>query len=375
MSSEHVRQLLELWKGEYGWMAQVFGVVLLTLILGFIVRRTLKRLIERTRETKNILDDVLFEALLGPSRGLVWVVGIAFAAHIVGRRTEAAIFDAVSTLREIGIVAMLMWFALRVVKLYESAYIKQKEAAGLQVDRTLVTAIGKLVRMAVFITSVLIVLQTMGINVAGLLAFGGIGGIAVGFAARDIIANLFGGLTVYLDRPFAVGEWIRSPDREIEGTVEEIGWRRTLIRTFDLRPLYVPNAVFTTISVENPSRMLNRRIHEKIGVRYDDVARIPGILNDVRKYLQESPDIDQSRTLMVNFNEFGASSLDFFIYTFTRTRVWAEYHMVKEKVLLDIAAIIARHGAEVAFPTTTVHVPNEIKLADLGAAPPAAASD
>jgi len=169
---------------------------------------------------------------------------------------------------------------------------------------------------------------------------------------------------VYLDRPFAVGDWIRSPDRDIEGTVEEIGWRRTVIRTFDLRPLYVPNAVFTTISVENPSRMLNRRIHEKIGVRYDDVAQIPGILNEVRTYLEESPDIDQSRTLMVNFNEFGASSLEFFIYTFTRTRVWAEYHMVKEKVLLDIAAIIARHGAEVAFPTTTVHVPNEIRLTE-----------
>ncbi len=364
MGSEHVQQLMQLWKGEYAWMAQVFLVVLLTMMAGFVVRQTLKGLLARTRETKNVVDDVLFEALLGPSRGLIWIIGITFAAHIVGRRTEATIFDAVDTIREVGIVAMLMWFALRFVKLYEKAYITRKEATGEHVDRTLVTAISKLVRMATFITAGLIILQTIGISISGLLAAGGVGGIAVGFAARDIIANLFGGLTVYLDRPFAVGDWIRSPDRDIEGTVEEIGWRRTVIRTFDLRPLYVPNAVFTTISVENPSRMLNRRIHEKIGVRYDDVAQVPGILNDVRTYLRESPDIDQSRTLMVNFNEFGASSLDFFIYTFTRTRVWAEYHMVKEKVLLDIAAIIARHGAEVAFPTTTVHVPNEIRLTE-----------
>jgi MscS family membrane protein len=117
----------------------------------------------------------------------------------------------------------------------------------------------------------------------------------------------------------------------------------------------VPNALFTTISVENPSRMLNRRIRETIGVRYDDVDRVPAILADVREYLQASPHIDQSVTLMVNFNSFGASSLDFFIYCFTRTTVWTEFHAVKEEILLHIAGIIAGHGAEVAFPTRTLH--------------------
>ena len=158
-------------------------------------------------------------------------------------------------------------------------------------------------------------------SLAGLLAFGGMGGIAVGLAARDLLANVFGGITIYLDRPFAVGDWIRSPDQDIEGTVEEVGWRRTLIRTFDKRPLYVPNAVFTTIAIENPSRMLNRRIKETIGIRYDDVSRVRAILDDVREYLQTSPLIDQSVTLMVNFDSFGPSSLDFFIYCFTRTVV------------------------------------------------------
>ncbi|MBI1396790.1 MAG: mechanosensitive ion channel [Betaproteobacteria bacterium] len=316
----------------------------------------------RAAQTKNIFDDVLAEALLGPSRTLVWIVGLAFATQIVGERTDAAILRAVGSVRDIGIIAMVMWFALRFVKLYEAAYIRHREAAGEVVDKTFVTAIGKLLRAAVVITAALVMLQTMGINIAGLLAFGGVGGIAVGLAARDIMANLFGGLTVYLDRPFAVGDWIRSPDREIEGTVEDIGWRRTVIRTFDLRPLYVPNAAFTTITVENPSRMLNRRIKETIGVRYDDAARIPAILNDVRKFLLESPDIDQSRTLMVNFDEFGASSMNFFIYAFTRTRVWTEFHMVKEQVMLRISDIIASHGAEIAFPTTTLHVPDGVHV-------------
>ena len=114
-------------------------------------------------------------------------------------------------------------------------------------------------------------------------------GIAVGFAAKDLLANFFGGLMVYLDRPFAIGDWIRSPDREIEGTVEEIGWRVTCIRTFDKRPIYVPNSVFTQVTVENPSRMLNRRIYETIGVRYDDAAKVRDIITDVSCRNNSSP--------------------------------------------------------------------------------------
>ena len=361
---EIIDKLSSAWGGDIAWMLQAFVVVLLTLILGAVVRRILKRLAKRAHDTDNMFDDVVLEALTGPSRALVWVLGISFAGEIVGAQTEAVIFTVIEMLRKVGIILVLMWFAVRFTKLYETRYIDSRTGRGEEVDVTLVHGMGKLLRAAVFVTTGLIILQTMGINVAGLLAFGGVGGIAVGLAARDLLANVFGGLTVYMDRPFAVGDWIRSPDREIEGTVEEIGWRRTAIRTFDKRLLYVPNAVFTSISVENPSRMSHRRIKETIGVRYDDMAKVPVILEDVRKYLNESPDIDQSQTLMVNLNEFGESSVNFFIYTFTRTTVWTEFHAVKEQVMLAISEIVERHGAEIAFPTTTVHVPDTIRLAE-----------
>ncbi|NKN80826.1 mechanosensitive ion channel family protein, partial [Weissella cibaria] len=136
------------------------------------------------------------------------------------------------------------------------------------------------------------------------------------------------GLMIYLDRPFAVGDWIRSPDKEIEGTVEYIGWRQTRIRTFDKRPLYVPNATFANISVENPSRMTHRRIYETIGLRYDDAAKVKPVVEAVREMLRNHPDIDSSQTLIVNFNAFGPSSLDFFVYCFTHTTNWIEYHRV-----------------------------------------------
>lgn len=202
-------------------------------------------------------------------------------------------------------------------------------------------------------------LQTIGVSISGILAFGGIGGIAVGFAAKDLLANFFGGLMVYLDRPFSVGDWVRSPDKEIEGTVEHIGWRQTRIRTFDKRPLYIPNATFSLISVENPSRMSHRRIYEKIGIRYDDVDALASIMNDIKAMLKTHQDIDSSQTMIVSFNEFGPSSLDFFVYTFTKTTNWIRFHEVKQDILLKIIDIIASHKAELAFPTQTLKVQTE----------------
>ena len=317
------------WSSEYGWVVQVFLVVLATLIVGAIVRRTVLHLIERTQATHNLIDDALVSALHGPARGLVWVVGLTSAAYLAGAQTEAVIFDALSAIRNIGVVGTLTWFLLRLIKGYEDCYIVEQRERGHLTDLTFVHAVGKLARASIAITAALVTLQTLGISIAGLLAFGGVGGIAVGLAARDVLANVFGGVTLYLDRPFSVGDWVRSPDQDIEGTVEHIGWRRTLLRTFDMRPLYVPNAAFTTISVENPSRMSHRRIYETIGVRYADIDRVPVILAEIRAYLIGSASIDTSQTLMVNFNQFGASSLDFFIYCFTHTTVWTEYHRIQ----------------------------------------------
>jgi MscS family membrane protein len=346
--------------GLQGWVVQVFVIVFLTLVLAFVLKRVLKRVQARLEETSSPWDDAFISALRRPAVTIVWIIGIAFAIQIIEDETRAAIFGAVEPLRDVGVIAAITWFLVRFIRIAEDNIIDAKEAKGETVDRTTIDAVAKLLRLSVMITAALVALQTLGFSVSGVLAFGGIGGIAVGFAARDLLANFFGGLMVYLDRPFAVGEWIRSPDRDIEGTVEEIGWRLTRIRTFDSRPLYVPNAVFTNIAVENPSRMQNRRIYETIGVRYDDAAMVGAIVKDVTELLKTHQDIQSDRTLMVNFTTFGPSSLDFFIYCFTRTAVWAEFHRVKQDVLLAILDIIEKHGAEVAFPTRTVHIPDMI---------------
>ena len=201
----------------------------------------------------------------------------------------------------------------------------------------------------------------MGYSISGVLAFGGMGGLVVGMAAKDLLSNLFGALMVYMDKPFKVGDWIRSPDKSIEGTVEAIGWRVTRIRTFDKRPLYVPNSLFTQIVVENPSRMSNRRIKETFALRYRDVDRVAGIIKAVRQMLEQHPDIDSQQTLIVNFDYFNNSSLDFFIYTFTKTTNWVLYHQIKQDVLLQVAEIVKQHQAEFAFPTRQLHIDSAVE--------------
>lgn len=341
--------------GETLWVAEVFGVVLGTLLLRFVMKLVLDRFARRLESTSNLYDDALLEAARRPLGWFIWIMGIALAAEMLAPHAQSDLFGYIDPIREVAVIFLLAWFAVRCIRFVES-HVADPSYRESPVDPATASAVGKLVRASVVITAVLICLQTLGFSVSGVLAFGGIGGIAVGFAARDLLANFFGALMIFLDRPFSVGDWIRSPDRNIEGTVEDIGWRLTRIRTFDARPLYVPNSVFTSISVETPSRMTNRRIYETIGVRYDDVAVVPMILQSIREMLRSHPAIDTERTLMVNFNAFGPSALDFFIYTFTRTTVWTEYHEIKEGVLLQVAQIIAAHGAEIAFPTQTLHI-------------------
>jgi len=340
------------------WINQVFVIVFITLLAAYLQRRVVKKIHQRLQKTKNPWDDTLIDAIRRPITALIWIIGISFAVSIIQMHAEVPIFNAIDPIRDVLIIAIIAWFLLRFIRAAEENIIKKERATS--IDETTVHAMGKLLRIAVAITSSLVILQTFGYSITGVLAFGGVGGIAVGFAAKDLLANLFGGLMIFLDRPFAIGDWIRSPDREIEGTVEDIGWRVTRIRTFDKRPLYVPNSVFTTVSVENPSRMLNRRIKETIGIRYDDAEKMDVIIKDVKQMLIDHVEIDNKQTMIVNFNAFAPSSLDFFIYTFTRTTEWIYFHEVKQDVLLKIEKIIRGHGAEIAFPTSTLHVPDGI---------------
>ncbi|MDE8603940.1 mechanosensitive ion channel family protein [Marinomonas sp. RSW2] len=364
MNWETMQVYLGLGDTKMHWVVRVFLVVLSTLIANFIATRILTRIDKQLEKTKTPWDNVLIHAAQKPIGVFIWLAGVTIAAEISGTEIDSKFSSLIHSIREVGVIIILTWFVLRCISESEKTLTNSSKITT-NVDYTTASAISKLLRASVVITSALVVLQTLGFSISGVLAFGGIGGIAVGFAAKDLLANFFGGLMVYLDRPFAIGDWIRSPDQNIEGTVEHIGWRQTRIRTFEKRPLYVPNSTFSLISVENPSRMTHRRLNEAIGVRYTDFNVLPTILADIKDMISKHEDIDSDQTYMVNFNQFGPSSLDFFIYAYTKTVDWRTFHNVKEDVLFKAMKIIESHNAEVAFPTHTVHMANNSKIASI----------
>jgi MscS family membrane protein len=327
-------------------------------MVNYFLRKFFDRMENKAKTTATQFDDLLIRTARQPVRIFVWIEGVLLAADVVRNVSNEPVFAVIDPIREVSFITIFAWFAVRVIRQGEAA-VQQPGVLKKPMDATTASALGKLFRLSVIITTALVVLQTLGFSISGILAFGGIGGIAIGFASKDLLSNFFGGLMIYLDQPFRVGDWVRSPDKDIEGTVEDIGWRLTCIRTFDKRPLYVPNSTFNSISVENPSRMTNRRIKETISLRYDDALKVGPVVADVKAMLQNHPDIDTNQTLIVNVNTFAASSIDFFIYTFTKTTDWIQFHEIKQDVMLKIIEIVDQHGAEFAFPTRTLHMINE----------------
>ena len=260
------------------------------------------------------------------------------------------------------IIITISWSLLRGLNyyLYLKPFTKKLSSDD---DITLITEtyeiVIRILKILVVTITALIIMQEIGLSISGLLAFGGVGGLIVGLAAKDLLSNFFGGMMIFFDRPFRVGEFIKSPDRNIEGVVEKIGWRLTVVRTFSKNVLYIPNTAFSSIIVENATRMSNRRINETIGIRYDDLNKMKDIIQDVNNVLENNRDIDQTQKAKVYFKSFSASSCDFFIYAFTITKDWEEFLRIKQDVLLKVAEIIENHNSEIAYPTSTVFINKE----------------
>ncbi len=348
---------------DYGWAVGAFGIVFVTLLIAYLEKRIYRRILPLAEKSHRFWDDAFIKAVHNPLVVAIWIFGITFAAQLgVKYAVENSILgEILDPVRSLTVGLIIVWFLIRFIREIEANLMKT-HLKKTKWDETTLRAVSQILRISVFITAALVLSQSLGIPITGVLAFGGFSGIAIGFAAKDLLANFFGGLMIFLDRPFKIGDWIRSPDKEIEGTVENIGWRLTRIRTFDKRPLFVPNSLFSNISIENPSRMMNRRIKETIGVRYEDGPKLAVILKDIEKMLQEHPEIDQYKVSFVALVHFGASALEFMVYTFTKTTDWVSFQMIQQDVFLKILDIVHKHGASCAFPTTTLHVPDGIEL-------------
>lgn len=340
----------------------IVGVLLSTLVIHAFLRKRAGR----PREDEHAWRDAILGTLNAPLQCAVWIIGLSIVESVLttdGRLPLVA--KLFPPARDVAAIAVAAWYLIRLGRQVVANLHERAKAEGSDFDETAADAIGKSVTAAIVVVAALVMMQTLGFSIASLLAFGGVAGIALGFAAQGLVANLLGGATIYASRPFKVGDHIVFPGTPSTGgyigwqagEVQHIGWRATRILDWNGKPFYVPNAKFNTETIVNHSRMAFRQVSEYVQVRLEDIDKIAGIVADVNRMLEEHPEMGDY--LIFRFDGYGDYSLKLYLYAYTSGAItgYADYMRVKEDLLLKIAAIIAQHGARLAVPVATVHLP------------------
>jgi len=337
-----------------------FLAAFLIILGGLIIKRILiniieKRITEFVKKTESEWDDLLFEAITKPVNAFIMIGAIHVAVFFLVFNLEnfPAAFIGKSYTVLLGII--LIWGVYRLVDVaahYLDELVANKDE-GLRGQ--FVPLIKKALRILVIIVGGLTVLATIGVNITGLAALLSVGALAFSMGAKDSVANLVGTVNILSDRPYKVGDWI-TVGSSIDGDVEEIGFRSTKIRMFDKTLMTVPNGTLATETIKNWSRMPKRRIKMTIGLTYDAKPKqMREALKRIETILKEDEGVDQDY-MLVKFTDFGPSSLDVFLYYFSKSTVWKEYLETRERVNLKIMECLEEMKLEFAFPTQTMHL-------------------
>ncbi|MBN1959040.1 MAG: mechanosensitive ion channel family protein [Desulfuromonadales bacterium] len=333
-----------------------FAVLFLALILKRVIAHLFtKSLFKAAQKTSGTLDDTLLKSINKPAEFLVVVIGFYLGVEILQLPQQPTDLDQLArNAVQILLTFNLAWFCYNMVSLLEQWLGHWAGKTESSLDDHLVPFIRKCLRVFIVILAILMLIQNLGYSISGLLASLGLGGLAVALAAKDSLSNIFGSIMILLDRPFSIGDWIKAGD--MEGTVEEIGFRSTRIRTFAKTMITVPNSVLMNMSIDNFSQMPKRRIKLNVGVTYDTTpAQMRQAVEAIKQLLRKHPAIDQE-FFLVNFTDFGSSSLDIMVYCFTTSTIWGEYLDARQDVCLKIMEILESIGLEIAFPSQTLYM-------------------
>ena len=337
-----------------------FIAAFLVILAGLIIKRILisiieKKITEFVEKTEAEWDDLLFEAITKPVNAFIMIGAVHVAVFLLVFNLEnfPTAFIGKSYTVLLGII--LIWGVYRLVDVvahYLDELVANKDE-GLKGQ--FVPLIKKALRILVVIVGALTVLATIGVNITGLAALLSVGALAISMGSKDSVANLVGTVNILTDRPYKVGDWI-TVGSSIDGDVEEIGFRSTKIRMFDKTLMTVPNGTLATETIKNWSRMPKRRIKMTIGLTYDaSPKQMREALKRIETILKEDEGVDQDY-MLVQFTDFGPSSLDVFLYYFSKSTVWREYLETRERVNLKIMECLDEMGLEFAFPTQTMHL-------------------
>ncbi len=375
---------------DIGRVVLFVAVILFFLLLNYIFYRRLylyfrSKILEQEDET----DDILLENLKRiriPVSLLINGMGLKLALEVV--RYPAPLSDRTDLIFYIFFVAVITYILMMFVEnIFFLLFYKKQHAQNRQLRTELLNLILSTTKVIIFLAALLVILLKMDVNITGVLASLGIGGLAVALAAQTTLSNFFGLLKIIFDESFSQGDWIQTKD--IEGTVVEIGFISTKVRTFDNALITVPNAELANTPLKNWNRRtIGRRIKMHIGVTYNAKKEdLEAAIEEIREMLQSHPGIVTKEkldyrsikrrfketgkfvemeaklgiktTLLVYLDQFSASSIDILIYSFAKTTDWQEWLNVKQDVMFHLMEILNRHNLEFAFPSQTLYFDDE----------------
>ena len=335
------------------------GIFIGFLVISKVLTKYIFRLLSKiTSKTESILDDEVLSAFKKPLKTFFVILGAYLAILYISQNPKLNIF--ITQVFRSSIIILIAKGLYDLEGTYSVLHDKMKTKFNLKTNTILKPFITKVLRFITITIAVAMVAIEFGFDVNGFLAGLGLGGLAFALAAQETLADVFGGIVIITDKPFDIGDWVVTAD--VEGTVEDINFRSTRIRTFAQALVTVPNSKLVDQPIINNSRRGIRRITFKLGLRYDTpVAKIRTSVDKIYEMLKNHPRVDK-KTIFVKLDEFNDSSLDIFIYFFTNTSVWVEYLDIKEDVNFRILEILEEEGVGIAFPSRSLYFNNKTDL-------------
>ncbi len=251
-------------------------------------------------------------------------------------------------------VILFSWGLVNLTSNSSNLFLFINEKSNVKIDEILIPFLSRAIQFVIIVIAFSIVLQQFGYHIGGLITGLGIGGLAVSLAAKDALANLFGGVVIVTEKPFSLNDWIKTPS--VEGTVEDISFRSTKVRTFDQALVVVPNATLANEAITNWSKMGKRRISFDLRLSYSTSReKIERVARKIEDLLRSHPGVHQE-TIFVKVNEFQDNGVDVMLYFFTKTTDWGEHLDIREDVNLKILDILEEENAQIAIPTQKLYV-------------------
>lgn len=341
----------------------------IVLVFAWVVRFVFIHIVENyltmlTKRTKSDVDDELIKKIKVPIGNIIFLIGVYFAVLFLELpkapyNWHGLLFNIIDTF----IIVMVLWALMRILELIAHFLSESWKKADIKQYDQLLPFLRDFAKILLIVGAVIAVVIAWDKDPTALVAGLGIGGLAIGFAAKDTISNIFGSITIFADRPFDTGDWVIID--KIEGTVEEVGFRTTKVRTFGKSLVTIPNSIIASTPVENYSRRPRRRVKQNLGILYETpIDKIEEAVNGIRKILEDHQEIEQN-PILVYFDSFGESALNIFIYYFTATADWNSCMTIKQEVNLKIMRLFESLDVEFAYPTSTLWHKGDIGLGGL----------